>query len=169
MPIACQRLPNGHTFIVTRQQLLIVDRDGKEVFTHANQGVSITAAQRLRNGQMVVVHSGGRCTLLDPKGTELKAIQLGGNIYTMGGNIEVLPNGRVLAPLYTQNSIVEFDWNGNKLWQAKVNRPTAITRLSNGHTLVTCGLDSRVLEIDQSGKEVWSVQTDGRPFSARRR
>src|SRR5207302_1870603 len=33
LPIACQRLPNGNTFIVTRRQLLEVNRDGVEVFS----------------------------------------------------------------------------------------------------------------------------------------
>jgi hypothetical protein len=170
-PIAAQRLPNGHTFIVTRQQLQIVDGDGRETFTYTSQpGVgTINAAVRLRNGQMVVVNSGGRCVLLDPQGRELKGFQLG-NIYTLGGNIEVLPNGRILAPLYTQQCVAEFDWNGNKLWHANVARPISATRLSNGNTLVTCSIDYRVVEIDANGKEVWSYSTDGsRPFRARRR
>jgi hypothetical protein len=169
LPIGCQRLPNSHTFIVTRQQIRIVDRDGKDVFTWFPQNLSITAAQRLRNGQTAVTTSGGLCQLLDPQGRELKSFPMGGSIYTLGGNIEVLPNGRILAPLYNLSSVVEFDWNGNKLWQANVNRPTAVSRLGNGHTLVTCSLDNRVVEIDQNGKEVWNYQTEGRPTRARRR
>ena len=50
MPVTCQRLGNGQTFIATRQNLLIVDRDGKEVFTYFQQNTSITTAARLRNG-----------------------------------------------------------------------------------------------------------------------
>ena len=119
MPIACQRLPNGHTFIATRQFIEIVDRDGKEVFTCFQQNTSITTAQRLRNGQMVVVTTGGRCHLLDPQGRELKGCQVG-TVYAMGGNVEILPNRRILVPQYSQNCIAEFDWQGNKLWQARV-------------------------------------------------
>jgi hypothetical protein len=169
LPIGCQRLPNNQTFIVTRQQLRIVDHDGKDVFTWFPQNLSITAAQRLRNGQIAVTTSGGLCQLLDPQGRELKSFQMGGSIYTLGGNIEVLPNGRILAPLYNLSSVVEFDWAGSKLWQANVNRPTSVSRLTNGHSLVTCMLDNRVIEIDQNGKEVWSFQTEGRPTRARRR
>jgi hypothetical protein len=167
-PIGCQRLPNGNTFIVTRQQLQIVNRDGDSVFTWAAQPPSISAAYRLRNGQFAVVTSGGVCQLLDAAGKELKRFQAG-YIYSLGGNIEVLPNGRILIPLYTNQCIAEFDWNGNKLWQAPVNRPISVTRLSNGHTLVTCSIDYRVIELDVHGKEVWSYQTDGRPFRAKRR
>ena len=168
LPVACQRLPNGHTFIVTRQLLLIVDQDGREVFNWAPQPPSIITAQRLRNGQIAVI-TGGRCLLLDPKGRELKSFILGGALYAMGGNIEVLPNGRILVPMYTQNLVVEFDWTGARLWQANVVRPTSVSRLSNGNTLVTCTLSSTVLEIDRDGKEVWSYQTDGRPFRSRKR
>ena len=169
LPVACQRLPNGDTFIVTRQLLSIVDPDGKEVFTWSPQLPSITAAKRLRNGQIAVVTTGGRCQLLDIKGRELKSFQMGGAVYTLGGNIDVLPNGRILTPLNNLNRVVEFDWAGNKHWEAIVSRPVSATRLSNGHTLVTCSLDYRVIELDAQGKEVWSYHTEGRPFRARRR
>lgn len=169
MPVACQRLPNGHTFVASRRQLVIFNREGIDVFTWFPQNLSIITAQRLRNGQMAVVSSGGLCQLLDPQGRELKSFQMNGTIYTLGGNIEVLPNGRVLAPLYDLSVVVEFDWAGNKLWSANVSRPTSVTRLSNGNTLVTCMFDNQVVEINANGKEVWSYQTDGRPMRARRR
>jgi hypothetical protein len=167
MPVACQRLANGHTFIATRQFLLTVDHEGKEVFTCFQQKTSITTAQRLHNGQMVVVTTGGRCHLLDPKGQELKSFQMG-RIYTLGGNVEVLPNGRILAPLYSDNCIVEFDWQGTKHWQAQVMNPVSVTRLGNGNTLVVCTFQNRVVEIGTDGKEAWNYQTD-RPYRARRR
>lgn len=171
LPIACQRLPNKHTFIVTRQQLQIVDADGQQVFSWSPQSnpTSIMAAQRLKNGQFAVLTSGGLCQLLDPQGKELKRFNMGGGVNALGGNIEVLPNGRILVPLYTQQQVAEFDWSGNKLWQASIRQPTSVTRLPNGNTLVTCSLDRRVVEIDRNGKEVWSYQTEGRPFRARRR
>jgi hypothetical protein len=171
LPIACQRLANGDTFIATRQQLLIVDRDGKNIFTHgpaAGLG-NYAAAQRLRNGQFLVVTSGGRCQLLDPQGRELKSVQIG-NVYSIGGNVELLPNGRILAPLYNMKTVAEFDWNGSQHWSAQITgRPMSATRLANGNTLITCSLDYRIVEIDPSGKEVWSCATEGRPFRARRR
>ncbi|MSQ94505.1 MAG: hypothetical protein EXR98_08105 [Gemmataceae bacterium] len=169
LPIGCQRLPDGRTFIVSRQRLVIVDRDGVEVFSHSPQQPSIMAAQRLRNGQIAMVTSGGRCSLIDPQGRELKAFQLGGAVYTLGGNIDVLPGGRILVPLYNQQCVAEFDWDGNKHWTATINNPTSVSRLSNGNTLVTCSLNNRIVEIDRAGKEVWSYHVDGRPFRARRR
>jgi PQQ-like domain len=169
MPIACQRLPNGHTFIATRRELLIVDRDGKQRFSYSAQPTSIMAAQRLRNGQIALVTSGGRCSLLDPQGRTLKSFPIGGTVYTLGGNIDVLANGRVLVPLYNKQRVAEFDWDGNMHWSAAVKRPISVSRLRNGHTLVTCSIDYRVVELDNNGKEVWSYRTQGRPFRARRR
>ena len=168
MPIACQRLPNGNTFIAARSSLQIVDRDGVSLFNWPGPGASISAAYRLPNGQIALVTTGGRCQLLDAEGRELKSFALG-PIYTLGGNIEVLPNGRILAPLYTQNCIAEFGWDGAKHWTALINRPISVSRLPNGNTLVTCSLDYRVVELDPAGKEVWSQRTEGRPFRARRR
>jgi outer membrane protein assembly factor BamB len=169
MPIACQRLPNGHTFIASRQRLVIVDRDGREHFVHTSQTTSIMAAHRRRNGQMALITSGGRCALLDSKGTEVKSFQLAGVSFPLGASIEFLPNGRLLVPLYNQQSVAEFDWTGVKHWSARINRPTSATRLRNGHTLVTCSLDYRIVELDANGNEVWSYRTDGRPYRARRR
>ncbi len=169
MPIACQRLSNGNTFIATRQSLVIVDRDGRDVFSWQSPGASIMAAFHKRNGEIAVATSGGRCQLLDPQGRELKSFMLGGAIYSLGGQIEVLPNGRVLVPLYNNQAVVEFDWEGKRHWQINVPTPVSATRLSNGNTLVTCSLSYRIVEFDPMGREVWSLQTEGRPFRARRR
>lgn len=169
-PIACQRLPNGQTFIATRQQLQILDSEGKQVFSWQPQpNPFITAAYRQKNGHIAVITSGGVCQLIDAQGKELKKFNIGAAVSIIGTNIEVLPNGRVLVPLYTQNQIAEFDWNGQKVWQAQANRPLSVTRLANGNTLVTHSLDYRVVELDRNGKEVWSYRAEGRPFRARRR
>lgn len=170
MPVGCQRLPGGQTFIVCRSQLLTLDAEGKDVFSWFPMNASISGAQRLPNGNIAVVTSASRCILLDAQGRELKSFQMGGTVYPLGGSVEVLPNGRVLVPLYLNNTIVEFDWNGNRHWEAKINhRPSTATRLANGHTLVTCVLDPCVIELDRAGHEVWTYRPDGRPIRIRRR
>lgn len=171
MASGCQRLPSGQTLIVSRQALQIVDREGKETFSWpAPQPFGIAAAFGMRNGQIAVATSDQKCRLIDKQGRELKSFQLG-HVYPMGGSIEVLPNGHVLAPLYSMNVVAEFDWTGNKLWQINVTRPTSATRLANGNTLVGCGMTipGRVIEFDKSGTEVWSCGVDGRYVRARRR
>src|SRR5262249_15721413 len=48
----CQRLPNGNTFIVCRQQLLEVDRNHKEVMAINRPAHDIIAAVKRRDGQI---------------------------------------------------------------------------------------------------------------------
>src|SRR5262249_31807925 len=72
-PLAAQRLPNGNTFIATRYELLEVNRDGKQVFSHARPGEDlIMKAQKLANGDigMVIAGADGRSTYvrLDSRG-----------------------------------------------------------------------------------------------------
>src|SRR5262249_15068471 len=64
--ISAQRLANGNTFIVTRGGLLEIDRDGKQVATHA-AGAQVSGARKLRNGEMVYV-TPTQCVRLDAAG-----------------------------------------------------------------------------------------------------
>jgi hypothetical protein len=168
MPIACQRLENGHTFIATRKELLVVDRMGREVFSYQPPAPGVNAARKLNNGDMVVITSSGQLLWLDPLGKERRNFYAG-QVYTLGGNVDVLPNGRVLVPQYRNHKVTEYDLSGHVVWEARVQGPTSAVRLPNGHTLVATMTGQRVLELDQSGREVWQHAADGRPWRARRR
>ena len=168
MPISCQRLANGQTFIATRRQLLIVEPDGKEVFTYFQRNTSITAARRLRNGDMVIVTSGGLLERLDPKGRVIKSFQVG-SVYPLGGNIDVRANGHVLVPRYRDNRVTEFDGEGKVVWETTVSLPTSVVELPNGHILVVSMALQQVVELTRAGREVWSYKTDGRPWRAWKR
>jgi hypothetical protein len=168
MPIACQRLPNGHTFIATRRQLLIVDRQGQETFAYHHPTPGITAAQRLRSGEMALVTTAGLFMRLDAGGKVLKSFPVG-QLYALGGNLEVLPGNRVLVPLYRENRVAEFNAEGGVVWQAKVNMPTSAVRLPSGNTLVVTMFNQTVLELNRAGETVWRHDCDGRPWRARKR
>jgi HEAT repeat protein len=168
MPIACQRLANGHTFIATRKELLVVDRQGREVFSYQPPSPGVNAARKLNNGDMVVVTSAGDLLWLDSQGNRRRSF-FAGQVYTLGANIDVLPNGRVLVPQYRNHKVTEYDLNGKVVWEARVQAPTSAVRLANGHTLAATLLGQRVLELNRNGQEVWEHQTDGRPWRARRR
>jgi hypothetical protein len=167
LPIACERLPNGHTFVATRRGLVVFDRDGKEVFTYHHSTTSISAARRLPDGRMLLV-SGGQCVLLDRGGKAVKSFHVG-VVYPLGGNIDILPGGRVLVPEYSQNRVAEYDLSGKLLWQANVSFPTSAVRLANGHTLAVSMREKRVVEVDRDGKEVWSHTAEGQLWRARKR
>lgn len=53
-PSSVQRLPNGNTFIATRQQVIEVDREGREQWRAALNGVRPLRAQRLENGNTLI-------------------------------------------------------------------------------------------------------------------
>jgi hypothetical protein len=167
LPIACQRLPGGRTFIATRRRLLVVDREGKEVFTSQQPAINITAAAMLPSGQFVVINTGGICRRLDAAGKELSHFSVGQQL-TLGSGLEILPNGHILVPESRQNRVAEYDATGRLLWKLDVPQATSAVRLANGHTLVVSA-QRRVVELTQAGKEVWSFQTEGRAWRARRR
>jgi hypothetical protein len=167
LPIACQRLPNGHTFVATRRQLLVFDGDGKEVFTYHHRATSIAAARKLPDGQMLVV-SGIECLRLDAAGKPVKRFHVG-RVYNLGGNIDVLPGGRVLVPEFSNNRVAEYDLDGNLRWQVKVRFPISAVRLPNGNTLVASMADRRVVEFTRDGREVWTYTGAGRLWRARKR
>jgi hypothetical protein len=165
--LAARRLPGGRTFVVTRERLLEVDSAGKELWS-LDRPHDIAAACRLRDGQVVLVTSGGSCLRLDADGKQLHSFSVG-VVLSIGTQIECLPGGHVLIPLYSRNQVVEYDGDGRVVWSAMVARPNSVQRLPNGHTLISSRLGTLVLELDRNGEEVWRHRASGRPMRALRR
>lgn len=165
-PVSCQRLSNGNTFIATRSGCMEVDAAGKELYHLTRPNGDIMAANKLRDGQIVYTTSSGTCVRMDAAGKELKTFAIGGVAL---GNLEVLPNGRLLVSQYNTNKVVEYDLDGKMIWEATVTQPLASCRLANGNTLVSSYGNFQLLEIDRSGKVVWDFKPGGRPGRVRRR
>jgi hypothetical protein len=163
-----QRLPNGNTFIVTRHQLLEVDREGREVASILRPSHDVMAARKLRNGDIVLLTLAGLCLRVNRDGKELAQFTAGAS-YVMGTNFDVLPNGRVLVPQYTADRVVEFDRDGQKVWEVETAHPNSVVRLPNGNTLVGSMMNQRAVEVDRNGKEVWEYKAEGRLMRVRRR
>jgi HEAT repeat protein len=166
-PISCQRLANGNTFIASRNQLIEVDRTGKEVFTHNRPSHDLMSARKLRDGKMIFITNAGLMVRLDQTGKELKSINVGQ--VQMFSGIDALPNNHVLVPQINNNRVTEYDADGKSVWSVNVQYPTGAMRLPNGNTLVVSMTGRRVIEFDRSGNEVWSYRVDGQPWRARRR
>jgi HEAT repeat protein len=164
--ISCQRLPNGNTFIASRQQLIEVTRNHQEVLSIKRPAHDVLAAVKRRDGQIICVTSTGVCQRLDSHGRELRSFAAGPVIY---GGLDVLSNDHILVAEFHNNRVVEFDPDGKVVWQALAARPNAAVRLKNGHTLVTCQAERRVYELDRNGKIVWDHHTEEQPLRARRR
>jgi hypothetical protein len=165
--LGARRLAGGHTFVTTRERLLELDGAGKEVWS-VDRPHDVAAAGRLRDGQVVVLTTGGQCLRCDARGRQLKSFPVG-VVLSVGTQIECLPGGRVLIPLYSRNQVVEYDADGKVVWSAMVARPSSVQRLANGNTLVASRLSAVVLEVDRNGEEVWHYRTAGRPLRALRR
>jgi hypothetical protein len=169
-PIACQRLANGNTLVVTWNELYEVTPDQKKVFTHTHPA-GFRHAVRQRNGRIVYVASNGQVGELDAHGKLLRTITPA-NYATGAGywaSVEPLPNGRFLLALGGAGRVVEIDPSGKVVWECAQSSAVFATRLRNGHTLVASIEGRKVIEYDRTGKEVWSQATQGRPFHVRRR
>jgi hypothetical protein len=167
-PLVAQRLLKGNTFIATENQLLEVDRDGKEVFSYVRPGgEGFMKAQKLPNGEIAYVTTSHQFVRMDRSGREIQTFHA--DVSTLGGRIDVLPCGHVLVPELNNNQVVEYDGDGRAVWRQMCVRPVAAVRLGNGNTLITSMQDNRAVEVDRFGKEVWEYQTNTRVTRAFRR
>jgi hypothetical protein len=173
-PLAAQRLSNGNTFITTTQELMEIDKNGKEVFRYSRpDGGAFMRATKLRDGDIAcIAQIGGasRYYRLTPADKEFKEVKNWGvQVNTLGGRVEVLPNGHVLIPEMYNNRVVEFDADGHVVWETAIDQPIAAMRLPNGHTIVTLMRENRAVELDRSGKELWQFKAETRVTRAYRR
>lgn len=169
MPLAAQRLPNGHTFIATSSQLIEVDAAGKEVSAvTASFNNEIMKAEKLPNGDFgcVMMHIG--YVRMDSQGHEINSFPV--DVRTSGGKVDVLPDGHVLVPERVKNRVAEYDAQGKLVWEAEVPEPIAAVHLPGGHCLVTTlNPPYQALELDRSGKVVWKYDSESRVNRAFRR
>jgi len=168
-PIGVQRLPNGNTFVVMQNRLEEFSRDNKRVWEYANPNGSIFRARKTMNGEVIFVTNDGNLSRLDPQTSKVLASFNVGRVPTLFGNIDVLPNGNVLVPLYADNRVVEFDRNGRQVGQFNVNNPSSACRLPNGNTLVASQSSRQIIEFDRDGRQRWSHNADGMVFNAKAR
>jgi hypothetical protein len=162
--ILCQRLVNGHTFIVSSRGIVEVDRDGREVFTRAG---GLRAAHKYRDGRIGMVTASGEYLRLDRTGKIEKQFPTGIQINNTLGGIDFLPDGGLLVG--RPDRVVQLDAEGKEVWMVKVNRPYGPTRLANGNTLVACTASKEFLEFDRNGRTVRTLKVDGEPWVARQR
>jgi outer membrane protein assembly factor BamB len=160
-PIMAQRLPNGNTFIATKQRLLEVNPAGQEVFSYQPPGGElIMKAAKTRTGDYACVMLGKGLVRLDADGKILHSFPA--QVSVWGGRLDVSADGHVLVPECGLNRVVEYDLEGQKVWEAAVGVPIAAVRSPNGHLLVTSLNQNRGVEIDRTGKTVWEYTAERR-------
>ncbi len=169
-PTGVQRLANGNTFVAMPNNLIEIDRTGKEVFSMPRQNNDIYRARKLRNGDVVFITNTGAYSRIDGKTQNvLKTFSTVANIPLPFGGIDVLPDGGVLVADAQQNRVVEYNADGKEMKSLHAQFPNSVLRLPNGHTLVTSYNARRISELDATGRETWFHMVEGQPFIARRR
>jgi HEAT repeat protein len=166
-PSGVKRLPNGHTVIATRNQILEVDRGGREVITINRPQNDIMSGGKLRDGQFLLISNQGLCVRLDAAGKEVKSYRIQ-NVSNFGN--DVLPTGGVVVPIQYMNKVIEYDADGKVVWEAAVTQPTSAQRLPNGNTLVSSyNFPGKLIELDKGGKAVSETNLAMPAIRARRR
>ncbi|MCS6850467.1 MAG: PQQ-binding-like beta-propeller repeat protein [Gemmataceae bacterium] len=165
--VGCRRLPNGNTIMVARNRIQEITPQGAVVFNFVRNNHDIAAAQKLRDGGMMVVTTSGVCLRLDGNAREQKQIPIGPT--QMFCQFEVLSGDRLLIPAAGLNKVVELDARGRVIWEYDTTNPTSAARLANGNTLIASMSERQVIEVDRRGKERWRYRTNGMPWRATRR
>jgi hypothetical protein len=165
--VNAQRLPNGNTFIATDQQVMEVDRTGKELYTIGNVG-GITAAYKARNNQVVCLTHNGQCVRLDLVGKQLKSFASNRDSGWTSG-LDLLANGRILITRPSFGKTTEVDAEGKVMCEFDTPDVTTSTAMPNGHVLAASSNSNRVWEVDRRGKVVWEHKETFNIFRARRR
>lgn len=151
VPLYCERLENGNTFIVSRNSITETTKDGKEVFTHHRRNNDIVAGARTRDGQVVFGTRTGQVIRIDRQGRAVRSFQAAPLYFY--SHLQLLPKNRILVSLV--NSVAEYDeLTGKQVWSANVTRPSCVQRLPNGNTLVTSYQSRKVVELDRTGKVI---------------
>jgi hypothetical protein len=56
--------------------------------------------------------------------------------------------------------VVEYDADGQSVWEVSIDQPIAAVRLPNGNTLITLMQDKSAVEVDRTGKRVWQFKAE---------
>jgi hypothetical protein len=165
-PISAHRLASGNTLIVMRNQVVEVNRAGKDVHTYSRPGNDLMSARKTREGHLLCLSNQGVCFQVDATGKELRSYRLQG-ISNFGNAL--LDTGGAVVPISWQNRVVEYDREGRVVWDAPVTQPTSAHRLANGNTLVTTQQGPHLIELDRKGKQVAEITIPAPAILARRR
>jgi hypothetical protein len=170
IPLEARRLPNGRTLITTREGVVEVDRNDKEVWGISTDRTEfLVTACPLRGGEIALCYRSGQLERRNRDGKVLASFRAGMLFRPYGTHIQALPNGHILVPLYYENKVVEYDPTGRVVWQASYARPMSAQRLPNGRTLVASYAAAAYAELDKEGREVKNHRCDGILMSVRGR
>jgi len=179
---ACQRLPNGHTFIgeCNSGRLLEVDPSGKivkeiKLLPPGTDGghVFMRNARKLKNGHYLVAHYAAQAVReYDGQGKVVREIPAPGGPHS----VIRLPNGHTLiacGDLQKKAMVFEVDPQGKTVWKVahdelpgiSLKFMTGLQRLPNGNTVMSnwlghgqFGKAPHLIEVTRDKEVVWTFQ-----------
>ncbi len=167
-PLSATRLRSGLTSITCRNQILEVDRSGKEILNLPRPQSDIMSAERLRDGSYLIATNQMTLIKVDRMGKESNIIRLPLGVASHANDI--LPDGTTIMPLTWHNKLQEIDATGKVVLDVVANQPTAAIKLPNKNILFsTQAVPPKLIEIDRSGKQVSEKQAMHPVFRIRTR
>lgn len=153
----CRRVPNGNTWIGTRNQVMEVRPNKTVVYSHRLSEQYLHAVRRLANGNSIGITSNGAVYEMTAAGKMVRTV----NIPHEGtwGDIDRLPNGNLLVSNYGSGFVREVDSGGKMIREVKANDATCVERQANGQLLVSGTSSARM--IDWTGRASWNVTSEG--------
>ena len=155
--INCQRLPNGNTWIGTRNNVMEIRPNKSVVYKHQLSAQYMHGVRRLANGNSIGITSGGVIYEMNPAGKLVRTIIVPHE--GTWGDVDALPSGNLLVANYGTGFVREVDQTGKTVREVKTGAATGVERQSNGQLLVGGGENTRL--IDWSGRESWSAKSNG--------
>jgi hypothetical protein len=158
-PWGVQLLPNGH-FLVAQLAAGVVEYDatGKKFWSCPGKIRQALRAQRLVNGNTVIVDGQKRIFEVDKKGKVVWHYNKTTSCATR------LLNGHYVLVSLQDNKLVEIDEAGKELSSWDVPRHCyGLQRLPSGNTLVATRTGDRLIEYDGKGKIATETKVDTNP------
>ena len=109
-----EKLSNG-TYLVMLDSGRVMDLGRKDTLGHdfhVNAPHGLTTVEALPGGRYLIPDTGmDKVRIVDKKGRTLREYKV-----TEPTSATILPNGNILVGSYTQNTVVEIDCNGKRVW-----------------------------------------------------
>lgn len=151
---ACQRLPNGNTFVCTYNNVMEFGRDGRKIYAHNIPGSN--AIRKHRNGHIIYT-THNEIVEMDTAGKMVRKVPLPPQSMWVG--LDDVPGDRFMVANSSTGRVLEVSAAGKVLWEGNVSGACGVSRLPNGHVLVAG--PNRVVELERGGKIVWEKKVTG--------
>lgn len=175
MPLAVERLPNGHTLIADAgdeagfgSEIVEIDPIGNIVWNY-NEGLRFAhSGRRLKSGNILITDTtNNRLIEITPdKRIVMNSDEWGGGTGQLSDGSHLhypneafeLMDGTFLVTDRNNDRCIQVDRNGKVIWafEEELHHPHNANVLSNGNILISDSDGNRIFEINRKKKIVWS-------------